>query len=77
MQPILFSGAPPSLSHRSLFGIVSAVFFFGGLNFLGQFFQAGGWPAMATIIGKWTKKTKRRKRKGFRKSIVPRSLRRL
>ncbi len=35
------------------FGMVSSVFFFGGLNFLGQFFKAGGWPAMAKIIGKW------------------------
>jgi sugar phosphate permease len=35
------------------FGLVSSVFFFGGLNFSGQFFKAGGWPAMAKIIGKW------------------------
>ena len=35
------------------FGMVSAVFFFGGLNFAGQFFKAGGWPAMAKIIGNW------------------------
>ncbi len=34
-------------------GMVSSVFFFGGLNFAGQFFKAGGWPAMAKIIGKW------------------------
>ena len=37
----------------ALFGMVSSVFFFGGLNFLGQFFKAGGWPAMAKIIGEW------------------------
>ncbi|HIF01421.1 MAG TPA: MFS transporter [Fuerstia sp.] len=35
------------------FGLVSSIFFFGGLNFAGQFFKAGGWPAMAKIIGKW------------------------
>ncbi len=35
------------------FGLASSVFFFAGLNFLGQFFKAGGWPAMAKIIGKW------------------------
>ncbi len=37
----------------AVFGMVSSVFFFGGLNFLGQFFKAGGWPAMAKIIGNW------------------------
>jgi OPA family sugar phosphate sensor protein UhpC-like MFS transporter len=35
------------------FGLVSSVVFFGGLNFAGQLFNAGGWPAMAKIIGKW------------------------
>jgi sugar phosphate permease len=35
------------------FGMASSFFFFFGLNFLGQFFKAGGWPAMAKIIGKW------------------------
>lgn len=37
----------------ALFGLVSSIFFFGGLNFASQFFKAGGWPAMAKIIGKW------------------------
>ena len=37
----------------AMFGMVSSAFLFGGLNFLGQFFKAGGWPAMAKIIGKW------------------------
>jgi len=40
------------------FGMVSSVFFFGGLNFMGQFFKAGGWPAMAKIIGKWYSRRK-------------------
>ena len=35
------------------FGMVSSFFLFGILNFLGQFFKAGGWPAMAKIIGEW------------------------
>ena len=37
----------------AVFGMISSVFFFGGLNLLGQFFKAGGCPAMAKIIGKW------------------------
>ena len=37
----------------AVFGMVSSLFFFGALNFLGQFFKAGGWPAMAKIIGRW------------------------
>ena len=35
------------------FGMVSLFLLFGVLNFLGQFFKAGGWPAMAKIIGAW------------------------
>ena len=37
----------------AVFGMVSSVFFFGGLIFFGQFFKAGGWPAMSKIIGNW------------------------
>lgn len=34
-------------------GMVSTLLLFGVLNFTGQFFKAGGWPAMAKIIGVW------------------------
>jgi sugar phosphate permease len=35
------------------FGWVSAFYLFAMLNFTGQFFKSGGWPAMAKIIGDW------------------------
>ena len=35
------------------FGMVSPFYLFAVLNFAGQFFKAGGWPAMAKIIGDW------------------------
>ncbi|MBW2734873.1 MAG: MFS transporter [Deltaproteobacteria bacterium] len=35
------------------FGWVSIFFMMGVLNFSGQFFKAGGWPAMAKIVGNW------------------------
>ncbi len=35
------------------FGMVSAFHAFALLNFAGQFFKAGGWPAMAKVIGNW------------------------
>jgi OPA family sugar phosphate sensor protein UhpC-like MFS transporter len=35
------------------FGVVSAFYSFALLNFAGQFFKAGGWPAMAKLIGNW------------------------
>ena len=38
------------------FGMASSFLLFGILNFLGQFFKAGGWPAMAKIIGHWYSK---------------------
>jgi len=34
-------------------GMASSLFLFGFLNFFGQFFKAGGWPAMAKLIGSW------------------------
>lgn len=40
------------------FGMVSSFLLLGLLNFLGQFFKAGGWPAMAKIIGRWYSKKK-------------------
>ena len=35
------------------FAFCSSFFLMGVLNFLGQFFKAGGWPAMTKIVGAW------------------------
>jgi sugar phosphate permease len=36
-----------------VFAMVSTVGLFMVLNFLGQFFKAGGWPAMTKVVGDW------------------------
>lgn len=43
---------------NAAFGIPTSLLLLGILNFLGQFFKAGGWPAMAKIIGEWYSKKK-------------------
>ena len=43
---------------NAAFGMTSSLLLLGVLNFLGQFFKAGGWPAMAKIIGEWYSKKK-------------------
>ncbi len=35
------------------FGMVSGFYLFAALNFTGQFFKSGGWPAIAKLIGAW------------------------
>ena len=35
------------------FAFCSSFIFMGIFNFLGQFFKAGGWPAMTKIVGAW------------------------
>ncbi len=35
------------------FGMVSGFYLFALLNFSGQFFKSGGWPAVAKLIGEW------------------------
>ncbi len=35
------------------FGLVSSFGLLAACNFFGQFFKAGGWPAMAKLIGNW------------------------
>ena len=54
-----------------LFGLVSGILLFALLNFVGQFFKSGGWPAMAKIIGDWYP----RKRYGRTWSIISTSSR--
>ena len=43
---------------NAAFGMTSSLLLLGSLNFLGQFFKSGGWPAMAKIIGEWYSKKK-------------------
>lgn len=40
------------------FGMTSGFLLFAVLNFFGQFFKSGGWPAMAKIIGDWYSRSK-------------------